>query len=487
MISNEECVALGLNGNEILTHQARIKEVILTQKRPLFEVRDSCRLANHGILPLPNSQNDTPTWGQGVAAFIPAAGAASRYAQGIFTLVDAIEQGDRAKLLVALSDLKAKGAQSWPLPHSIRRLFDAMPTEPELKASALALLEQLKAPKALMPCVMEGTTFLQVKGLEHQKMPGLEGEIYITPPGKIPEFRKQLPTAKFLEQGTKLSTIRFNRDATPFREKDGKLSIVPAGHGALAQLFPEVKKLYPKADTLFIRNIDNVMGANQEALQACRSFLTFHRQLLTALSKIRQGLKSSNSPLAESGAQEITHLTQLEQKAGEPLETLLTRIQKSVFHTPQAELKDLRKAYDRPLNFLGLVPNTGKDVGGSGVFCKWGDTYAKVCLEVPHASEQDVTKFFKDPSKATHFNPVFCAVEITSDSAYYAKLNNDFWLLAEKSYLGSPVLYHESVLYELIGNSAFANTVFVEVPRSVFNPHKTLSDGSDKSLKSWNL
>ena len=57
--------------------------------------------------------------------------------------------------------------------------------------------------------------------------------------------------------------------------------------------------------------------------------------------------------------------------------------------------------------------------------------------------------------------------------------------MAEKTYRGQAVVYYETVLYELIGHSDFANTVFVEVPRQVFHPHKTLRDALDRTLASW--
>ena len=104
---------------------------------------------------------------------------------------------------------------------------------------------------------------------------------------------------------------------------------------------------------------------------------------------------------------------------------------------------------------------------------------------MPHVSGADRKHFLENPLIATHFNPGFCAVEIPQDADYYSKQNRDFWLMAEKVYRGEQVVYYETVLYELLGNSSFANTVFVEVPRLVFNPHKALRDAMNQSLTSW--
>ena len=56
-----------------------------------------------------------------------------------------------------------------------------------------------------------------------------------------------------------------------------------------------------------------------------------------------------------------------------------------------------------------------------------------------------------------------------------------------------PVCYHETVLHELIGNSATTNLVFIEVPRTLFHPHKSFFDslGNDRVFldltKLWSL
>jgi hypothetical protein len=136
---------------------------------------------------------------------------------------------------------------------------------------------------------------------------------------------------------------------------------------------------------------------------------------------------------------------------------------------------------------MGQVPNIHNDVGGTPCFIDApnGGAPVKISLELPHVSGVDRKQFLENPLIATHFNPGFCAVEIPQDADYYSKQNRDFWLMAEKVYRGEQVVYYETVLYELLGNSSFANTVFVEVPRLVFNPHKALRDAMNQSLTGW--
>jgi hypothetical protein len=140
----------------------------------------------------------------------------------------------------------------------------------------------------------------------------------------------------------------------------------------------------------------------------------------------------------------------------------------------------LKHLFDRPLNALGQVPNNGKDVGGSPVRAVHENGEVSICLELPHASSEDRKNFLENPATATHFNPVFVAAELPEDNAVYDLEQCPFWILAEKNIRGTPVVYHEIVLYEVLGNSYTANVLFPEIPRRLFQPHKTLLDGVKK-------
>ena len=407
-----------------------------------------------------------------------------------------------------MSALSLEGAAHWPLPLGLSKLI----TNPEIVRSLglsdfPPLIDEINLPKALMPCVLDGASFLSMKHLEHRQLIGLAGEIFVAPAGRTKAFAKELAltwsqfgeasfTTQFLEQGPSLSTIRFYRDGRPVIEANGKPSIVPAGHGAITKLFPEVKKLFPKADTLFLRNIDNVMGTKDLAVKATADFLAMHRELLTAVISIRtalaegrliDGAKVARATMQRFLPQGRESWSDISIASPElPLRSMLT----DLFHTPTSEdtnLERLRELYARPVNLLGQVPNIHNDVGGTPCFVKspgYGEQL-KISLELPHASAEDRERFLANAKIATHFNPGFCALEITDDSDYYHKRNEHFWILAEKTYRGEPVVYYETVIYELVGNSELANTVFVEVPRLVFNPHKALKDALNQRLKDW--
>lgn len=517
---SQELRDLGLDPHAIEVHRDRLVAAVARGERPSFKVVDTCRIDNGGLLPGDSLERlhtaGAPTFagpaGNGVAAFIPAAGAGSRYSQPLASLVDALEAGDGAEIIKCIKALREEGAEAWPLPDGVRALLlrpeRGAELTPDQRKSAVKMLQ---LPKALMPSVREGTTFVAVKLFEHAAIAGLAGEVYVTPPGAIPAFRAALPEAAkdrtaFLEQGPGLSTIRFRRDGAPYRDADGNLSLAPAGHGALATLFPDVRAAFPRAHSVFIRNIDNVMGISPVTIAATDRFLGLYQTVLGVLRTVRSALVENRTKEAADLARPLLALAPawpgrrktetFLRSLGDKAERTLWEVQLKLFHTcppGTAQTDDvtrlylLSRLYERPLNLLGQVPNNGKDVGGTPCFVETPRGIEKVCIEVPHVTEDDRTRYLADPARATHFNPVFAVCEIPAEPEYYTEQNEDFWLMAEKTHRGAAVVYYETVLYELIGNSGTANALFAAVPRAVFNPHKVLKDAVNRSLRDWGL
>lgn len=444
-------------------------------KNPNFDIQDSCRTDNGRILPYARLE-EFPRTVKNLASFIPAAGSSTRYLEPLY----------KQKLNSTESLLRDS---EWLLPKD--------PHSKEL----LPLETMLKLPKALYPCVEEGRSFLELKFMEQDAIEGLEKTICIVPLQNTDLFLSAMQTLEipkedllFLEQGPELSTLRLDKNGLAF-EDELELSIAPAGHGSLLKLFPQIKKHYPDIDSLFIRNIDNVIGCKKENVEITQSFLGAHYYTLTCIQEIRKFLLSNKQceaaeeatkllekfPPRELSSKETKFLNEVQNIYEKALWTL----QISVFQTPVdlARKVGLLSLFERPLNFLGQVPNLGQDRGGTPVLVRteWGD--AAVCVELPHFSEQDQIRL-KDPQFASHFNPVFASVELQSTICHYEE-KNPYWIFAEKQWYGKTVYYHESLLYELIGNSVFSNLVFVELPRSIFNPHKTLDNTKGQTLKRW--
>jgi hypothetical protein len=516
-ISQEEMVALGLDPKTVASHQQRIQRHLTNQGSTALTVDDACRIDNGGIIAFDRltaiaKRADGPKSLAKIVAFIPAAGAASRYFKPLVPLVTALQAEDHEGIKQALQELADQGATDWALPPKIKDALKQNDPAEFAHRHRTELLTDIDQPKAHQPAVVSGESFLYFKNIEHHALQGLEAQVFVVPASEAKNFEEQfeqlggpkkLPTY-FLEQGPNLSTIRFNPDGTPFRDEQGQLSPVPAGHGTLTKLIPDIHRLQPDADTLFIRNIDNVMGTRPAALRASETFLRAHSWLLSKVKQIRLALRDKMVAEASRAAEDIIEAFPGPTPAGvdefitaQPEDQrALWRVLIHVFHTSPSliaekqgtisdALKLLRIFFQRPVNALGQVPNSGHDVGGTPVFTRaYGHSFT-MCLELPHASPEDRETFLANPEKATHFNPVFVATEIVDDHQVYDIEDSPFWILAKKTIGPHNVVYHETVLYELLGNSMLANVVFPEIPREVFNPHKSLDDSRGRHKNDW--
>jgi hypothetical protein len=502
-LSEQEIKERNLNARDIEIHQRRILGSLAKKKPTYIKILDTWRIDNQGIVPRQyiNCEGSEPV--SGFVAFIPAAGAASRYFQPLQGLRQTLAENHAPAIRAEIDDLKKQGAETWPLPQALTQLLHGGQTKFSQNEIADALYE-IDSPKALLPARKGGLSFLKKKRDEHQKIKGLEAEVYVAPLGYSPKFEQHLGIDRkadknilFLEQGSELCTLRFTRDGLPYRDEEQNVSLVPAGHGMLVRLFPRIKEHFPKAHSMFIRNIDNVMDEEDACLLDTEVFLRQHQNILTSLKTIRQHLARKAFDQASQVAVDIERRFHNGRKdhpswvksTKEPFQALWALLF-TVFHCPDVlaltlknqlgEENALKQLYDRPLNALGQVPNNGKDVGGSPVRAEHENGEVSICLELPHASNEDRKNFLENPATATHFNPVFVAAEIPEDNAVYDLEQCPFWILAEKNIRGTPVVYHEIVLYEVLGNSYTANVLFPEIPRRLFQPHKTLLDGVKK-------
>ena len=344
-----------------------------------------------------------------------------------------------------------------------------------------------------------------------------------------------------LEQGNELSTIRFCLDGTPHINSKGSYTRVSAGHGELVNLFDNILDQFPEAECAHIRNIDNIIGTGPErrkeigtparlfrivrdCLEALRAAVERHVDLLATHNGLRpeakQILNCPNAKGALTVLQNLAHVgleqkqdrvfgaqNELSRQLGQALEeTPLTlddifNLLCNLFHWPSIDesispiekSKLLATMLQKPLSVFGVVRKETGDIGGGPVFAKLpgGDT-VKLCMEMPHATDEDCEIYFGARGKATHFNPVLVFFELQTHSFQggrrvdFKKLVDDrFWLLAVKEFEGTKVCYHETVLYELIGNSATSNVLFAEVPRTLFKPHKTIFDSLGQDRRSY--
>ncbi len=447
-------------------HQKRIQQFLKTKQNQTFKILDTCRLDNRYLIKLNQPAETDSLDFSGIVSFVPAAGAASRYFKPFSDLKIACEEKNLLKIYHTVQDMKKSGAIHWAISKNLSEILN-ISSEKKITPSLIKkCLEELSFPKALLPFSQHEHSFYIRKRQEQSELGNFAGDMYVIPPHMKKYFldqekkwttkKNKTTSPKFLTQDGPLSTIRFNTQAQPVSEKKGQFSFVPAGHGSLIQLMPHVKKSFPKAHSIFIRNIDNVMPFTAEAISSARIFLQHYLKIYDEVKAIRRLLSNPKKKLEQNLIDKFVHM------------------QEHLFHTKTSNIQDLKKYFDRPLSLMGQVPNSGKDVGGTPVIADTPLGKLKLCLEVPHASSEDKKNYLENPAKATHFNPVFVLFEIPKKVGKHFTDEHPFWLIAEKNYRGENVYYHESLLYEVVGNSLFCNLIFCEIPRVLFNPHKSL-------------
>lgn len=515
-MDDREIELQGLTPEIIRLHQTRVLDGIHRGGCAKIKIVDTCRSDNGGILPIDWLKSPDHSDLDGFVAFVPAAGAASRYVALLEPLEEALLAEDVEKSVRIIESLIADGAKKWALVSEIKKLIhadkDSLPT---LLKDSKQLARSIRKPKALMPCTSENYTFLDMKMLEHRAINGIIGEVYIVSGRYKDEVTKYLAECKVnsgtkkivMEQGLGLSTIRFDQNGEPIRNQKGEFEPVPAGHGTLVRLFPQCRASFKDCHSLFIRNIDNVMGVNPSVIDSTEVFLQSHTCLLNHIKKIRNGLMAKNHHPASLGAFASAETLAKFAPAIGTYETkkyisefgdehrIFFEVMCSLFQMSPDLIESLRRdgeshsdllyrLYQRPVNSLGQVPNTENDIGGTPSFVDHNGIQQKLCVELPHITEKDINTFVANPEKATHFNPVFVAAEIPEDDTHNP-VDNPYWILAKKKYRNQTVYYHETILYEILGSNSISNAVFVEIPRVLFNPHKSLLDTTYDNGNKW--
>lgn len=488
-LARKELGELGLDIEVVTSHQKNIKNYLDSDKPRFFPITDTCRLDNGGIRPLPDDPgfiNDC-----GLVAFVPSAGAATRFVAPLSDLIKALEKLSAPDCQRSIDKLVEAGLLNAPLPDSLRLLMDDVSKRGLCDLSpdqAEAIRCDVEVPKALYPAVHSGETFIEIKRHEHKAIDGFIGEVYVAPPGKITALltkaqmvESNTPIACY-EQGVELSTARFDDRGCVIRAPDNRISLVPAGHGALIHLIRKVPRDFPAAHGVFIRNIDNISGTSQTVIQATRRFINSFKYSLKLIRRIRNAYEGQDRSTI---LKLFSNLADFWGIKSDETSDQIKLVMNQLFHVSPRDDRDLLEFISRPFVLMGQVPNTGSDVGGTCVFSRINGIDQKLCLELPHSSPADRKEFLESSVKATHFNPVFVAAEIPDESMMAKMVDHPFWLISKKQWMGREVFYQESILYELLGSSQYTNVIFVEVPRYLFNPHKTLQDANHKQFHDW--
>ncbi|MEC4674890.1 MAG: DUF4301 family protein, partial [Nitrospirota bacterium] len=261
------------------------------------------------------------------------------------------------------------------------------------------------------------------------------------------------------EQLLSTDTLAVDLNNQAFRNREGKLLFRPAGHGALLNNLNALR-----ADIAFIKNIDNVLpDTKTEESHLYKRLLG--GLLVTMEESIFESLRQLHEPKVST--QQVNIIADW---AHTTLGLTLPDPWRS--WTQQERSQFLFSYLNRPLRVCGMVKNTG-DPGGGPFWVKHHD--GSVSLQIVESSQIDPN----DPEQqaifqsSTHFNPVdmVCGLRDYQGRSFdlHHFVDPDTGFISKKSHEG-----RELKALELPGlwNGGMAkwNTVFVEVPRSTFNP-----------------
>jgi hypothetical protein len=436
-----------------------------------------------------------------VTKFVPASGAASRMFRALLAVLGSAGRPGRGEIAAAASGGDGDAKDVLEFLDGLRRFafYDDLAAElarrgadvseasaKDVKAVLAALLERdglayASLPKGLLVFHREAgerRTAFEEHLIEAAAYARGQGDVcrlhFTVSPEYESRFRSLLARVQpryeaslgvrydivFSHQKPSTDTIAVDPDGTPFRGRDGRLLLRPAGHGALIENLADTA-----GDLVFVKNIDNVAVSSLLPVTALwkRALAGVLLELRTEVFAHRRAVEAGSDD-AVSAALEFAR------------EHFGLAVPASASSHERAKLAE--EALDRPLRACGMV-SSDTNPGGGPFWVVDGE--GRTSAQVVETSQVDR----KDPSQkailesARHFNPVdlVCMTRDWKGRPYDLSrfIDHRAVFIAEKSQDGRPL---RSLERPGLWNGAMAgwNTVFVEVPAETFNPVKTVND-----------
>ncbi len=243
----------------------------------------------------------------------------------------------------------------------------------------------------------------------------------------------------------------FNLNGAPVYNRNGQILKMPAGHGALLTNLNALKE-----EIILVKNIDNVVHQNQ-----IEDSISMWKELVGLMLYIKtQAQKVFENPTFEM-------FFELNSKFQLLPEEECLKIK---------EASQIREILNKPFRVCGMVKNQGEP--GGGPF--WVNKEGKLSKQIVEKSQIPDNELNRNIiSLSTHFNPVIMV--LSSVSLGGEKLNleqfadHSNYLIVDKNYEGQNIKFAELPgLWN--GGMANWNSVFVEIPNSVFSPVKSILD-----------
>ena len=401
-----------------------------------------------------------------VVKFVPASGAATRMFKDLFEFV---REGRRTAVVGELLANRRRFA-FWP---ELRTIVgddaDELRTVENIVAEGLRYGETPKGlvsfhrygdevRKAVEEHLVEGAQYAAAGGevkihftVSPEHLTRFEALLAEKIPGYESRFGVKYRIS-FSVQDPSTDTLAVNPDCTPFRRADGRLLFRPAGHGALIGNLGKID-----ADIVFVKNIDNVTTDARRG-----DTVLYKKALAGVLLALQERIFEYLMALEVPGAE-------LEPIAAFIENELCVKLPKD-YGTAL-----LRQVLDRPIRVCGMVRNEGEPGGGPfWVTAPDGSQSLQIAESSQIAPGQRQLM-----NAATHFNPVdvVCGTKNYRgehfDLRKYVDPSTGF--ISQKSKSGRELLAQELPgLWN--GSMAHWNTVFVEVPVTIFSPVKVVGD-----------
>ena len=435
------------------------KEIIL-QKNQVFEQEfqvnliESCRVGN-GIVRLSDDEkelmiNNFDISKFNLSFFIPASGLGSRMFKFLFEWIEEKKSTQEV-------DKFFKNIGQFPF---YKTLVEEGLTEPiNQRKVALFILENYALlPKGLIPFHQyesSVSTAFQDQVIQAQSSFGLNVQIHFTVQesfkATIQANIQALDNSKisFSYQNEESNAFCFSDNAEAVKEGEEFLKR-PAGHGALLDNLNEID-----SDIVLIKNIDNIQHnskskATENAWKIAMSLLYKFKAELLALSK-------------DFSVEKLIELNQRYQFISSDALNDMT-------------VDSLERFLNRPTRVAGMVKNEGEPGGGPFWITDENGVTSQIIekAQVKNlAGQQEIVQ------KSSHFNPVF--IVVSKSDVFGNKLNllhfrdDSKFFVVKKSHRGKEILYRELPgLWN--GGMSDWNTIFLEIPSTVFSPVKSILD-----------